>query len=117
MDGLTTPADAILYLSLLYTAWTASFLCWRPIVGFPPMVLHHASASKYLTATVWVDPTHQPVSVHRQLMYGLDGLAGHLQLAGIFNQPRPTADLVRYYFGLFALYWVGTLQMALDLVG
>jgi hypothetical protein len=81
------------------------------------MVLDHTSASKYLTATIWVDLTHQPVFVHRQFMYGLDGLAGHLQLAGIFNQPRSIADLVRYYFGLLALDWVGTLQMALDLVG
>jgi hypothetical protein len=74
MDCLTTLADAALYLFRLCSAWTASFICWRPIVGFSPMVLHYAFASKYLTAMVWLNSTHQPVCVHRQLLYGLGNL-------------------------------------------
>jgi hypothetical protein len=84
-------------------------------MGFSPMVLHHALASGYLAATAWLYSTHQPVCVYRSWMYGLDGPAEHLQLAGIFNQPGPTTNLVCCEFSLLALNTMGTLQMALDL--
>jgi hypothetical protein len=81
------------------------------------MLSYRLCASKYLAAIVCVYLTHHPVCVHWQRMDGLDDLPGHLQLAGIFDQPGPTADLVCYPFSLLAPNAVATLQMALELTG
>ena len=117
MDCFAPLTNAAPYLLLLYSAWASLSFSWRPIMYFSPMILHHAVASEYLAAMIWRDSTHHPVCIHRQLMYRRDGLAGHFQLAGIFNQSNLTANLLCYYFGLLAPNLVGTLQIALDLAG
>ena len=80
MDGLTTLADAVLDFCLLYPVRTASFACYRPIVGLLLMFTHCLPASTYLTAMLWLDSTHEPVCVHQQPLYGLDDLVGQLSL-------------------------------------
>jgi hypothetical protein len=65
-------------------------------MGLVPMFPHCLRASKYMTAAARVQLALQPVGVNGQLVHGLNGLAGYLQLTSVLDQPCPTAHLFYY---------------------